>query len=186
MGDNQSSTIEICKRFELSGESRQHLTDEIAPVEFVRVLLEQQKHHDAVRFLAHLLPKREAVWWACQCARQAAATDPPHAVTAAIKAAETWVAELNDATRRAAFPAASAAGLATAAGCAAMGAFASDGSLAPPEAPAVPAGEYLTAQMVAGSVIIAAVDDTPEKMAVNYRLYVENGLTLYDHLQSSS
>ena len=50
----------------------------------------------------------------------------------------------------------------------------------------VPAGEYLTAQMVAGSVIIAAVDDTPEKMAVNYRLYVEIGLTLYDHLQSSS
>ena len=109
---------------------------------------------------------------------------PPSLV--AIKAAETWVAELNDETRRAAFPAATAAGLATAAGCAAMGAFTSDGSLAPPDAPPVPPGEHHTAQMVAGSVIIAAVADSPEEMKAHYRLYVEHGLTLYRHLQAGS
>jgi Family of unknown function (DUF6931) len=185
MGDNQSA-IEICRRFELSDESQLFLTDDILPADFVRILLDHQKHHDAVRFLAHLLPKREAVWWACQCARQAAGTDPRPAVIDAIKAAETWVSELNDDTRRAAFPAATAAGLATAAGCAAMGAFASEGSLAPPNAPEVPPGEYLTAQMVAGSVIIAAADDTPEKMVAKYRLYVEQGLTLHGHMQAGS
>ena len=142
-------------------------------------MLDHQKHHDAVRFLAHLLPKREAVWWACQCARQTAGTDPPPAVAGAIKAAETWVSELNDEARRAAYSAATAAGLATAAGCAAMGAFASDGSLAPPDAPPVPPGEYLTAQMVAGSVIIASVADSPDEMKANYRLYIDQGLVLY-------
>jgi hypothetical protein len=185
MGDNQS-TIEICRRFELSDESQSFLTDDILPIDFVRILLDHQKHHDAVRFLAHLLPKREAVWWACHCAREAAGTDPPSAVTDAIKAAETWVAEVNDEMRCAAFPAASAAGLATAAGCAAMAAFASDGSLAPPGAPPVPPGDYLTAQMVAGSVIIAAVADNPDEMKTHYRLYIEHGLALCRQLHAGS
>ena len=60
-----------------------------------------------------------------------------------------------------------------------MGAFASDGSLALPNAPPVPPGEYLTAQMVAGSVIIAAVADSPDEMKANYRLYIDQGLALY-------
>ena len=65
--------------------------------------MEHQKYQDAVRFFAHLLPKREAVWWASQCARQTAGSDPPQVVVGAIKAAETWVAELNDEARRAAY-----------------------------------------------------------------------------------
>ena len=172
-------SIEVCNRFELSEESRQLLNEDLAPLDFLELLMEHQKYQDAVRFFAHLIPKREAVWWASQCARQTAESDPPQAVVGAIKAAETWVAELNDEARRAAYSAATAAGLATAAGCAAMGAFASDGSLAPPDAPPVPPDEYLTAQMVAASVIIAAVADSPDAMRANYRLYIDHGLALY-------
>ena len=34
-------------------------------------LLDAELWTDALRVFAYALPKREAVWWACQCARQA-------------------------------------------------------------------------------------------------------------------
>ena len=39
-------------------------TDE-APLDFLRKLSAQEKFEDGVTFCAHLLPRREAVWWAC-------------------------------------------------------------------------------------------------------------------------
>src|ERR1044071_4286955 len=46
------------------------------PKAFVAMLLERELHVDAVRFLAHGLPRREAVWWAWVCARKAAGDAP--------------------------------------------------------------------------------------------------------------
>jgi hypothetical protein len=43
--------------------------DDEAPVAYLRKLLAQEKVDEAVKFCAHLLPRREAVWWACGCAR---------------------------------------------------------------------------------------------------------------------
>src|SRR6201993_3779119 len=34
---------------------------------------------EATRLVAHALPKREAVWWACMCAAHPAPADPPDA-----------------------------------------------------------------------------------------------------------
>ena len=40
------------------------------PLVFLRALLDGPTPEDAVSFCAYLLPRREAVWWACQCLRQ--------------------------------------------------------------------------------------------------------------------
>lgn len=62
-------------------------TDEFS-LEFLRSLAVDK----AVGFCAYLLPRREAVWWACQCVK---ALVPPHTdeEQMALKAAEDWVKE---------------------------------------------------------------------------------------------
>jgi hypothetical protein len=168
---------DVCASFDLSDEARLLLREDQPALDFLTTLTESGKFTDAVRFVAHLLPKRIAVWWACQCARQAAGNQLAAREEAAVKAAEKWVAEPDEETRYATFLPANQAGLGTAAGCAAMAAFASGGSLAPPDDPVVAPLDELAAQMVAGSVLIAAATD-PEKMADNSRAFVEQGRKL--------
>ena len=62
---------EVCRAFELSEPGQRLLDDRITPLQFVSRLIEIECFADAVSFLAHALPKREAVWWGCLCARDA-------------------------------------------------------------------------------------------------------------------
>ena len=64
----------------------------------------------------------------------------------------------------------------TAAGSAALAAFLSGGSMAPPDAPAAPPGEFLTAKAVAGAVTIAAVAKEPDKAPEKFKAFVTQGL----------
>ena len=113
---------------------------------------------EACRVVAHALPKREAVWWACMCARGA----PPDAARkpedlAALCAAEAWVRRPEEALRRTALGAAEAAKFRSTEAWAAVGAFWSGGSMAPEGQPAVPPPEHLTGVAVSGAVVLAAV-----------------------------
>jgi hypothetical protein len=60
------------------------------PVEFIRSLAASGAYRDAVSCCAYLLPRREAVWWACQCVRASGKTLLPEE-KAALDAAEAWV-----------------------------------------------------------------------------------------------
>ena len=113
---------------------------------------------EACRVVAHALPKREAVWWACMCARGAA---PDAAQTAddlaALAAAEGWVRRPEEALRRAAMLAAEGASFRSTEAWAAVGAFWSGGSMGPEGQPVVPPPEHLTGVAVSGAVVLAAV-----------------------------
>lgn len=120
--------------------------------------------NDAARLAAHALPKREAVWWGCMCAR--AVPDP--ALTPldieALLAAEAWVRKPDDdALRRAAMEAAQRTGFRTPEAWAAVGAFWSGGSMAPAGQPAVPPPDHLTGVAISGGVVLAAVRLRPER-----------------------
>jgi hypothetical protein len=173
------NAADLCERIDLSDEARSLLSEYLTPLEFMALLVEKQKFGDAIRILAHLLPKRVAVWWACRCARQAAGDQLPSRLESAVKAAETWATELNEETRYAAFAQANNAGLGTSAGCAAMAAFASAGSLASAGEPVVPPPEGLAAQLIAGSVLIAA-GQNPLDMVNQIRTFLEEGRRLYE------
>jgi hypothetical protein len=170
------TAAEVCKHFPLGEEAKKLLGDGLTPAQFLTALIEKQQFPDAVRFLAHALPKREAVWWACLCARATAGPNPPAPIAAALQAAEKWVVDPSEENRRAAMPAAEAAEFKTPAGCAAVAAFWSGGSLGPPNVPAVPPGEYLTAHGVAGAVMLAAVQAEPEKAPEKYRQFLAQGI----------
>ena len=120
--------------------------------------------NDALRLVAHALPKREAVWWACMCA--AAVPDPqlPAADAAAGAAAQAWVRKpTEDALRRAAWEAAQKTAFKSPEAWAAVAAFWSGGSMSPEGAPVVPPADHLTGVAVSGAVVIAAVRGHPER-----------------------
>lgn len=118
---------------------------------------------DAAKLVAHALPRREAVWWACMCARGVPDPALPPEDAAAIAAAEAWVRRPDEPARRAAAAAAERTKFATPEAWAAMGAFWSGGSMSPEGQPVVPPAEHLTGTAVAGAVMLAAVRHAPEK-----------------------
>lgn len=71
------------------------------PVEFIRSLAAAGAYRDAVSCCAYLLPRREAVWWACQCVRAGGVTLLPEE-RAALDAAEAWVRTPEEDLRQAA------------------------------------------------------------------------------------
>jgi hypothetical protein len=151
-----------------------------APREFVALLIEKQLHADAVRFVAHALPRREAVWWAWVCARKVAGAEPAPRIKAALDATERWIVQPTEENRRQALHFGEAADFGTPAGCAALAAFMSAGSLAPPDAPPLPPGEFMTAKAVSGSVTLAAVGTEPERAVEKFVEFVKVGLEVAD------
>lgn len=170
----------ICEAAELSPEAIQLLGVGAPPRRFVERLVEAEQYPAAIAFLAHALPRREAVWWAWLCARAAAGEKPPASVLVSLEATKTWIAEPTDAHRRAALDAAEQAGIGTPAGCAGLAAFLCGETLGPAEAPAAPPGEFAAAKAIGGCINLAAVADETLDIGARYAEFLNQGLQLAD------
>ncbi len=162
---------------ELGEEAMALLRPDLHPLDFVALLMENALFPDAVRFIAHALPKR----WAC--ARRSGGENPQPKIKNALDATEKWIAQPNDDNRRSAMAAAQKAELDTAAGCAGLAAFFSGGSLAPPDAAPVPPGEFLAAKAVSGAVIFAAIAKQPERAPERFRSFVAQGVEVTNRVK---
>jgi len=147
---------EVCGHYKVSENARKVLGDDFTPRQFVEQLVQMGKYPDVFDFLAHALPKREAIWWACLSVRHAQGSGLPAKEFAALKAAVEWVLAPDEARRRAAQAAGEAADFGTPAGCAALAVYGSGGSLGDANFPDVPPGPYVTAQAVSGSITMAS------------------------------
>lgn len=171
------SAAELCAVAELEDEARALLAPDVqSPRAFFSRLIEKGRQADAVRYLAHALPRREAVWWAWACSRKSAGAAPPPKIKAALDATEQWIVQPTEENRRRALQVGEAADFGTAAGCAALAAFMSGGSMAPPDAPVVPPGEFICAKAVSGSVTLAVVGKEPERATEKFKEYLQLGL----------
>lgn len=171
------TAAEVSKHAELSEEAGKLLDNQQTPSQFFDLLMAKQLFADACRLLAHALPKREAVWWACGCAVQVDGLPSPPA-KAALQQAETWVRQPTENHRRPLLDAAEAAGIGTPAGAAALGGFVSGGSLAPPDQVPVPPPEYLTGVAVANAVILAAMLGDAAKIEERFRKFLALGIDI--------
>jgi hypothetical protein len=171
-----SRTADVAAVAELGDEAIGLLRPDIVPQDYVALLMSKKLYADAVRFVAHALPKREAVWWGWISAKKAAGADPPPKIKASLEATEKWIAQPDDEGGRAAMAAAKEAQTSTAAGCAGMAAFFSGGSLGPSHIPPIPPGEFLTAKAVSGAVIYAAVGKDPVNAPDRFQSFVNQGV----------
>src|SRR5580658_6581461 len=173
---SDSKTAAIAAVSELGEEAMGLLRPEIEPPDYVALLMSKKLYADAVRFLAHALPKREAVWWGWISAKKAAGQDPPPKIKASLEATEKWIAQPDDEAGRVAMAAAKEAQTTTAAGCAGTAAFFSGSSLGPAHVPPIPPGEFLTAKAVSGAVIYAAIGKDPKTAPDRFQSFVQQGI----------
>ena len=130
---------------------------------------------EATRLVAHALPKREAVWWACMCAFHTAPPDLPETDRLARETAENWVRQQTDKLRREAMGKAEAGDFATPEAWAAVAAFWSGDSMAPEGQAAVPPAPHLCGTAVAGAVVLAAVRGDPIRQPARLKRFLESG-----------
>ena len=147
------------------------------PMAFIESLLGGPTPEDAVGFCAYMLPRREAVWWACQCIR---ATNQPIGSDdlKLLELAENWVKEPEEANRKAALAAGMAAAEKRPAAWAALGAGWSGGSMVDdPERPVVPPN-YLTAQTVRAAVLTTLAQAATKERGKHLAASVQRAIKL--------
>jgi hypothetical protein len=169
---------DLGQRFTLSEPAARLLTDDLTPERYLDLLAEKHLHADAVRVLAYGLPKREAVWWACLCLREALGANAPPKAQRALEAAEQWVTSPSEANRRAAKQAAEAAGIGTPAGLTALAASWSGGGPMHSAGSGVSSPDNLTAEGVAGAVLLAVAGAPPDDVAGRWRWFLALGLAV--------
>jgi len=174
----QPTAMEICKSVEMGVEARQLLQNAALPSEYLQQLLDHELYPDAIRFLAAALPKREAIWWACQCARSNCGEQPSESDKKAIELAEAWVYKPTDENRLPTMTAATETEFKTAAGWAAIAVFWSGGNISTVQNSTVEPAENLFVKAIVGSVTLAAVQDDAEKIKTNYQLCMKKGIDI--------
>lgn len=170
-----SAVMQASMEMELSPPASALLRPDMTPQAAVQALVGAGQVQDALKLLARLLPKRYAVAWVCQCARDQA-LDPEDKAGASL--AEKWVREPNESNRRAAFEFASAGGYKSAGAWFAAAAGWSGGSLAPAsQETKVPPPDHLTACAVVASVNMLAALQI-EKFEARRAAFIEPAMTL--------
>ena len=171
---------EICVDIDIDPPAMDLLKDQGAttPQDFLMLLMSRGFLVDAIKFLTRALPKREATWWSCLCARVTVNADTPGEVLKALELAELWVYQPTEDNRLRAFEAAKSAGFQHPASWSAMAAFWSGGSMGPPTAPSVPPADNLTGKAAAGAIQLAGVFSEPEQAPQKYRHFLKCGIDI--------
>ena len=146
------------------------------PLAFLRRLAQGPAPAEAIAFCAYVLPRREAVWWAAQSLRamQPVGSAPDEGLVAA----EAWVRDPRDETRRAALALADAGDPARPGTWVAFAAGYSGGSMV--EGHAVPCPPDLTAKMARIAVLTALGRLTGREHQAALRNCVEACIRLAD------
>jgi hypothetical protein len=149
-----SPTAEIAGKYEPHPEAKALLQPGHTPTQYSAALENGKFSQDHIHFLAHGMPERESVGWACQSSAKVADKLEPADKTA-LQAAHQWVKNPTPANKATAAAAAAKTNFQGPGAWAAQGAAWSKSPPAP-GAPATPQPPGLTGHAVSGSVMLAA------------------------------
>ena len=152
---------------------------EQTPLDFVKSLVSAGKLPEAVAFCAYLLPRREAVWWACTSARLLA-EDLALARPDGLKAAESWVYEPDDLRRLHALRIGDQGDRNDPATWLALAAGWSGGSQISGAQPA-PIPPYMTARASRAAILLSAARTGSGERALRLRSCIAEAINLAEH-----
>lgn len=168
---------ELLDHFELSDEEAESvLVLDTTPRISIERLMKNGSYMDAVKLLAHALPKREAVWWACLAARAAQSPDTDEANQKALLAAEAWARKPTESNRLRARELGKLTRHKTPSSWAATACAWCAGSMAEEGEPEVSPPPYLYAHAVAGAISLAAVTINIDEPEVPYETFMAQGI----------
>lgn len=172
------TAAELLKNFDVSEEAEEHLVVDTAPEVSILRLMEVNLYPDAIKLLAHALPKREAVWWACLTARDIQGPQTDENNVNALIAAESWAKKPNEKARLRCKALGEKTRHQTPASWAATAASWCHGSLAGENEPVIEPPKHLYAHAVAGCVSLAAILSDPITPEKPFQRYMNQGLDL--------
>jgi len=165
----------ITQYFELEEQSAELLKDDHTTVDFLDILVSQKLYSDAINLLSHSLPNREAVWWACICAKPISDDDLSKDT---LLAAEKWVYEPTEKNRRLAEFYAEKGKFGSAASWVAAAAFWSGDNIVGEQDPKIAPGEYLYAHAVSGSIMTSVCLQDDISQSDLFEKYISHGLNI--------
>jgi uncharacterized protein DUF6931 len=147
------------------------------PIDYVKGLMSAAAFRDALIFCAYLLPRREAVWWACGCVRDAL-DDIPASRSAPLLAAEAWVGQPDNDRRQAALDISTQADEHDPITWLARGAGWSGGFLLAHPQKQIPMPAYMTPRALRVAVVLAFNKIKPEEKPARIKLWITEGIKL--------
>ena len=149
---------ELQQRAALSEAGLSCLTMITGPQEMIATLTQMGEHRDAIAALALMLPRRQAVWWACLVARLIPDLAKRPEEQVAVEAAEAWVQGQRAEESERALNAAEMCPMDAAATYVAMAAYWCGPSLAPRGQQPVPPPPYLPGVAVRAVMTLTLID----------------------------
>jgi hypothetical protein len=170
--EREPTALEIAEELQMADEHVALARTVKTGPEFVAALAAAGALAKAVRVQAHLLSKRQCVWWGVLCVEDACAEALSEPEANAKLAAREWLEEPGENRRRRCESAAGKTKLDGPGSWLAMGAFWSGGSIAPEEMGEVAPDDKLTGQAISSSLMIAAVTGDATKAKDRYRAFL--------------
>lgn len=150
------------------------------PDEYIKLLIDKEYFEDTILFLAHSLPKRESIWWACVCVRSATDDKSEADDLASLQMAEKWVYGPSEKTRRLCGTLAEKGEYKTAQNWTAAAVFWSGGSIIDEDEPVVEPAPYLYAHAVSGAILTAVGTADTDQIEERFQKYIQHGLNIAD------
>jgi hypothetical protein len=144
----------------------------VAPLDYARQLATSPQPAAALAFLAHILPRREAIWWGCQCV--ATVMGEP-AKDEAWQLAVRWVRDPSEPTRRAALAHLASGAARSPSYWLARAVAHSGGSILAEDQPPLPAAPDDCAAAVNAAIVLAAAAQSPPLILPWMRACAEAG-----------
>lgn len=146
-------------------------------LEFLNALVTADDLRSAIGFCAYLLPRREAVWWACQCLRSMIAR-PTGLDERNLRAAEAWVSEPEEDLRLAALDSGMESDKSSPAAWVALAAAWSGGAMVRSEHKVASAPPHVTPKAVTGAILLSTAGMLPEVREQHLRNCVQSAIRL--------
>lgn len=168
---------DLFEAFETAGDDIASPPSDAPSLDYLRSLMAAGDYQNAVGFCAYLLPRREAVWWACQSVRALGGLRNADEESS-LQAAEAWVQEPEEDRRLAALDLGMRGDREAPATWAALAAAWTGGSMVPNEYNAAPAPPFATAKAARAAILIGVAYMPPEPRGQQLRACVESGIRL--------
>jgi len=169
---------DLVKHYELEDDAKELFKDSLKTTDFLDVLMSNELYMDAITLLSHSLPKREAVWWACICAKKHQEEVNDELFSQTIVAAEKWVYDPSEKNRRVAEFYAEKGQYETAAAWVAAAAFWSGDSIMPEGEPVIAPAEYLYSHAVRGCIVTCVGMNEKSAIEDSYQEYLSHGINI--------
>lgn len=163
---------------ELQSGSVELLKSDMRPEKYIQALTSADKWPDAVKVMAHALPKREAVWWACICARNMEVLAKNKEEALALKAAEKWVYKPTEENRRKAFLQAQKGDAPSVGTLSSLAAACSGGKLSLGEGQSADLDDSAVPQIVSTVVIISATEKEADQTNQILNSFLQKGIDI--------